>query len=93
MVIEHLSHRSYLHKITLQFKFGGVGSDFVKARALLKEASYDGTPIVLLYATDTNTGRLTPVVKALLEKAGLTEGANSEPGTFVVEKAFVGDGV
>jgi ferredoxin/flavodoxin---NADP+ reductase len=29
-------------------------------------------------------------VKALLEKAGLTEGSNSEPGQFVVEKAFVG---
>jgi ferredoxin--NADP+ reductase len=29
-------------------------------------------------------------VKALLEAAGLREGANSEPGEFVVEKAFVG---
>ena len=32
-------------------------------------------------------------IKALLEKAGLREGANSEPQEFVVEKAFVGDGV
>lgn len=32
-------------------------------------------------------------VKALLEEAGLNEGANSEPAEFVVEKAFVGDGV
>uniref|UniRef100_UPI004047C074 ferredoxin--NADP reductase n=1 Tax=Yoonia sp. TaxID=2212373 RepID=UPI004047C074 len=29
-------------------------------------------------------------IKALLEKAGLHEGANSEPGQFVIEKAFVG---
>ena len=29
-------------------------------------------------------------IKAILEKAGLREGANSEPGEFVVEKAFVG---
>ena len=29
-------------------------------------------------------------IKALLEKAGLNEGANSEPGQFVIEKAFVG---
>lgn len=29
-------------------------------------------------------------IKALLEKAGLSEGANSEPGEFVIEKAFVG---
>lgn len=29
-------------------------------------------------------------IKALMEKAGLHEGANSEPGEFVIEKAFVG---
>jgi len=29
-------------------------------------------------------------IKALLESAGLREGANSEPGEFVIEKAFVG---
>ena len=29
-------------------------------------------------------------MKAILESYGLTEGANSEPGTYVVEKAFVG---
>jgi len=29
-------------------------------------------------------------IKALLEKAGLHEGANSDPGQFVIEKAFVG---
>ncbi|MEM7438494.1 MAG: ferredoxin--NADP reductase [Pseudomonadota bacterium] len=32
-------------------------------------------------------------VKALMETASLREGANSEPAEFVVEKAFVGDGV
>lgn len=32
-------------------------------------------------------------VKAILEAAGLREGANSDPGHFVVEKAFVGDGI
>jgi ferredoxin--NADP+ reductase len=32
-------------------------------------------------------------VKALLEKAGLREGANSDPAEFVVEKAFVGVGI
>lgn len=29
-------------------------------------------------------------IKVLLERAGLHEGANSEPGEFVIEKAFVG---
>ncbi len=32
-------------------------------------------------------------VKAVLEGFGLREGANSEPKEFVVEKAFVGDGI
>ncbi len=32
-------------------------------------------------------------LKVLLEKAGLHEGANSEPGEFVIEKAFVGEGI
>jgi ferredoxin--NADP+ reductase len=29
-------------------------------------------------------------MKAILEAAGLREGANSEPAEYVVEKAFVG---
>ncbi len=32
-------------------------------------------------------------VKAILESFGLHEGANSDPKQFVVEKAFVGDGI
>lgn len=32
-------------------------------------------------------------VKKILEEFGLTEGANSDPQQFVVEKAFVGDGI
>jgi ferredoxin--NADP+ reductase len=32
-------------------------------------------------------------VKAVLEGFGLREGANSEPLDYVVEKAFVGDGI
>jgi ferredoxin--NADP+ reductase len=32
-------------------------------------------------------------VKAVLESFGLSEGANSEPREYVVEKAFVGDGI
>ncbi|NAZ36372.1 ferredoxin--NADP reductase [Rubellimicrobium sp. CFH 75288] len=32
-------------------------------------------------------------LKALLESAGLREGANSDPAEFVIEKAFVGDGI
>ena len=48
-------------------------SNFLKARALLKEAQYDGTPIVLLHSTDLNVlANLAPVARQLLERAGFT---------------------
>jgi peptide/nickel transport system substrate-binding protein len=46
-------------------------SNVAKARALLQEAGYDGTPVVLLQSTDlTSLANLAPVAKSLLEKAG-----------------------
>ena len=46
-------------------------SDFKKAQELLKEAGYDGTPIVLMHSTDLAVlTNLAPVAKSLLEKAG-----------------------
>ena len=42
-----------------------------KRSALLKEANYDGTPIVLLHSTDLQVlTNLAPVAKSLMEKAG-----------------------
>ena len=42
-----------------------------KAQALLKEAGYDGTPIVLMHSTDLDVlTNLAPVAKKLMEKAG-----------------------
>ena len=50
---------------------GLLDSNFKKAQDLLKEAGYDGSPVVLLHSTDllvlTN---LAPVAKSLMEKAG-----------------------
>ncbi|HEY3066239.1 MAG TPA: ABC transporter substrate-binding protein [Methylomirabilota bacterium] len=49
-----------------------VESNFAKARQLLKEANYDGTPIVLMHSTDlTVLTNLAPVAKSLMEKAGI----------------------
>ena len=46
-------------------------SNFEKSKALLKEAGYDGTPIVLLHSTDLAAlTNLAPVAKALMEKGG-----------------------
>ena len=48
-----------------------VKPDFEKAKALLKEAGYDGTPIVLMHSTDLQVlTNLAPVAKSLMEKGG-----------------------
>lgn len=41
-----------------------------KSQELLKAAGYDGTPILLLHATDLQSGVVSPVSKALLERGG-----------------------
>jgi peptide/nickel transport system substrate-binding protein len=47
-------------------------SNFDKAKALLAEAGYDGTPVVLMHSTDLYVlTNLAPVAKALMERAGL----------------------
>ena len=46
-------------------------SNFKKARELLAEAKYDGTPIVLMHSTDLQVlTNLAPVAKSLMERAG-----------------------
>ena len=50
---------------------GLLKSNFEKAQELLKEAGYDGTPIVLMHSTDLQVlTNLAPVAKSLMEKAG-----------------------
>jgi peptide/nickel transport system substrate-binding protein len=50
---------------------GLLESNFKKAQDLLKQAGYDGTPIVLLHSTDLQVlTNLAPVAKQLMEKAG-----------------------
>jgi len=50
---------------------GLLQSNFSKSQALLKEAGYDGTPIVLMHSTDLAVlANLAPVAKSLMEKGG-----------------------
>jgi peptide/nickel transport system substrate-binding protein len=50
---------------------GLLESNFAKSKELLKEANYDGTPIVLLHSTDLQVlTNLAPVAKSLMEKGG-----------------------
>jgi len=58
-----------------------------KARELLKEAGYDGTPIVLLHSTDLQVlTNLAPVSKSLMEKAGFTVDMQSMDWQTVVAR-------
>jgi peptide/nickel transport system substrate-binding protein len=46
-------------------------SDFEKSKAMLQEAGYDGTPVVLMHSTDLQVlTNLAPVAKQLLEQGG-----------------------
>jgi len=48
-----------------------LASNFEKSKALLKEAGYDGTPVVLMQSTDLPIlSNLGPVAKNLMEKGG-----------------------
>jgi peptide/nickel transport system substrate-binding protein len=48
-------------------------SNFVKARELLDEAGYDGTPVVLMHSTNVPVlTNLAPVAKELMEAIGMT---------------------
>ncbi len=49
-----------------------LSSNMNKARELIKESGYDGTPIVLMQSTDLDVlTNLAPVAKSLMEKAGI----------------------
>ncbi len=47
-----------------------LNGDGAKSKELLKEAGYDGTPVVLMHASDTAAGVTAPVAKQLLERGG-----------------------
>jgi peptide/nickel transport system substrate-binding protein len=47
-----------------------LNGDAAKSKELLKAAGYDGTPVLLLHATDTAAGVTAPVAKADLERGG-----------------------
>ena len=64
-----------------------LGSNFQKARELLKEAGYDGTPIVLLHSTDLAVlANLAPVAKQLMERAGFKVDMQSSDWQTVVTR-------
>ena len=66
---------------------GLLESNFAKSKALLKEAGYDGTPIVLLHSTDlASLTNLAPVAKSLMEKGGFKVDMQSSDWQTVVAR-------
>src|SRR5262249_655184 len=47
-----------------------LNGDSARSKELLKTAGYDGTPVLLLHASDTAAGVTAPVAKATLERGG-----------------------
>ena len=71
---------------------GRLESNFAKAKELLKEANYDGTPIVLLHSTDLQVlTNLAPVAKSLMEKAGFKVDMQSSDWQSVVARRMKKD--
>lgn len=64
-------------------------SDFERSKQLLKEAGYDGTPVLLMHSTDLVVlANLAPVAKQLLEKGGFkVEMVSMDWQTLVARRA------
>jgi peptide/nickel transport system substrate-binding protein len=66
---------------------GILESNFAESKKLLKEAGYDGTPIVLLQSTDLAVlTNLAPVAKTLLERGGFKVDLQSMDWQTVVNR-------
>jgi len=66
---------------------GILESNFAESKKLLKEAGYDGTPIVLLQSTDLAVlTNLAPVAKTLLEQGGFKVDLQSMDWQTVVSR-------
>lgn len=66
---------------------GLLESNFNKSKELLKEAGYDGTPVVLLHSTDLQSlTNLAPVAKQLMERGGFKVDMQSSDWQTVVAR-------
>jgi peptide/nickel transport system substrate-binding protein len=66
---------------------GWIEGNAQKARAMLQEANYDGTPVVILHPTDLQTiANMGPIAKAQLERAGFKVELQGADWTTVVNR-------
>ncbi|TWS96838.1 ABC transporter substrate-binding protein [Reyranella sp. CPCC 100927] len=72
---------------------GKTESNVAAARALLKEGGYDGTPVVLLHASDSPPlAPLSPVAKSLFERAGFKVDMQSSDWQSLVNRLLTKKG-
>ena len=66
---------------------GWVEGNAAKARDLVKESGYDGTPVVIINASDVATlAPLGPIVKAQLERAGIKVDLQAQDWSTVIAR-------
>jgi peptide/nickel transport system substrate-binding protein len=78
-----------LYESTAGMEGGILEGNVNKARALLQEAGYDGTPVVLLHSTDLAVlTNLAPIAKQAMEKVGFkVDMQSSDWGTIIGRRA------
>ena len=72
---------------------GWIEGNAAKARQMLKDAGYDGTPVVILHPTDLQTiANMGPIAKSQLERAGFKVDLQGADWTTVVNRLITKQG-
>ena len=95
LIGEFVGDKLTYHPTTTREASGSMGriTDLLRSGALLRDVGVDGLDPRTDRAMVCGSMGLNLDLKEILEDHGLREGANSEPAEYVVEKAFVGDGI
>jgi ferredoxin--NADP+ reductase len=82
--------RHYATVTREDFPFTGRITDLIENGKLFADLGVPPLDITVDRGMICGSSAMLKDTKDLLEKAGLTEGANSKPAEFVIERAFVG---
>ena len=95
LIGEFVADKLTYHPTTTREPSGRMGriTDLLRSGELLRDLGIDRIDPESDRAMVCGSMGLNIDLKAILEGFGLREGANSEPAEYVVEKAFVGEGI
>jgi ferredoxin--NADP+ reductase len=82
--------RHYATVTREEFPFTGRITDLIENGKLFSDLGVPALDITVDRGMICGSSAMLKDTKDLLEKAGLSEGANSKPAEFVIERAFVG---